>query len=159
MAEVLGVVASGAGIASLGLQIIENVEKLVDFFSRVHDAPSEVRFILEEVTILGNVLVECSRHQQPLGSNDSTSKARAQAILHCETASKYLSAIVAELEAGMRVSKWQLKWFSVLTALKEKKLAALMAKLERAKSTLALAQMLYLQLGFSFSRNSCTNSI
>jgi hypothetical protein len=159
MAEVLGVVASGAGIASLGLQIIENVEKLVDFFSRVHDAPSEVRFILEEVTILGNVLVECSRHQQPLGSNDSTSKARAQAILHCETASKYLSAIVAELEAGMRVSKWQLKWFSVLTALKEKKLATLMAKLERAKSTLALAQMLYLQLGFSFSRNSCTNSI
>src|SRR5271154_3189456 len=119
MAEVLGV-ASGAGIASLGLQIIENVEKLVDFFSRVHDAPNEVRSILEEVTILGNVLVECSRHQQPLGSNESTSKARAQAILHCETASKYLSAIVTELEAGMRVSKWQLKWFSVLTALEER---------------------------------------
>ena len=46
----------------------------------------------------------------------------------------------------MRGSKWQLKWFSVLTALKAKKLAALTAKLERAKSTLALAQLLYLQL-------------
>jgi hypothetical protein len=159
MAEILGVVASGAGVASLGLQIIENVEKLVEFFSRVHDAPNEVRFILEEVAILGNVLVECSRQQQPLGSNESTSKARAQAILHCETASKYLSAVVTELEAGMRVSKWQLKWFSVMTALKEKKLAALMAKLERAKSTLALAQILYLQLGFNFSTNSRTNSM
>ena len=159
MAEILGVIASGAGVTSLGLQIIENVNKLVEFFSQVQDAPSEVRFILEEVAILGNVLVECSRHQQPLGSNESTSKARAQAILHCETASKYLSAIVTELEAGMRVSKWQLKWFSVLTALKAKKLAALMAKLERTKSTLTLAQMLYLQLGFSFSTSSCTNSM
>jgi hypothetical protein len=159
MAEILGVVASGAGVTSLGLQIIENVDKLLEFFSRLHDAPNEVRFILEEVTILGNILVECSRHQQPLGSNDSTSKARAQAILHCETASKYLSAIVTELEAGMRVSKWQLKWFSVLTALKAKKLDALMAKLERAKSTLALARILYLQLGFSFSTNSFTNSM
>ena len=158
MAEILGVVASGAGVTSLGLQILENVDKLVEFFSRVQDAPSEVRFILEEVAILGNVLVEYSRHQQLWGPKESTSKARAQAILHCETASKYLSAVVTELEAGMRASKWQLKWFSLLTALKAKKLTSLMAKLERAKSTLALAQLLYLQLGFSFSKNSCTNS-
>lgn len=39
MAEILGVVAGGAGVTSLGLQIIENVDKLVEFFSRVQDAP------------------------------------------------------------------------------------------------------------------------
>lgn len=145
MAEVVGLVASGAGMTSLGCQIFEGVYKLQRTLTAIQDAPQEVKTILEEIAIVTNVLIQCSEHLQPttIGSNQPV--ARNQAVLHCEFACQQLFAIVSELEVGTRGSKCRSKWYGVLAVLKAKKIANLVARLERAKSNLALAQLIYLQ--------------
>ena len=49
MAEILGVVASGAGIASLAVQIIENVQKIKSFSDAVKDAPAQMEWMIAEL--------------------------------------------------------------------------------------------------------------
>lgn len=145
MAEVVGLVASGAGIVGLGCQILESVFKLQRMLTAIRDAPQELKTILEEITIVTNVLVQCldSPHPHTIGPRQAV--ARDQALVHCETACKHLFAIVSEIEDDIKSSKFRFRWYSVLAVLKAKKIENLVARLERAKSTLALAQIMHLQ--------------
>ena len=145
MAEVVGIIASGAGIATLGGQILESVFKLQQIFADIQDAPEELRSILEEIAIVANVLIECSQQSRSSPSGITQSGARDQALLYCESACRGLFAIVSEIEDGIRGPKSRSKWYSFLAVLKAKKIANLVSRLERAKSTLALAQLMYLQ--------------
>jgi hypothetical protein len=55
MAEV-GIIASGMGIASLGLQLLDNVKKLKEFWDSVKEAPDDVRYALTELEILRTII-------------------------------------------------------------------------------------------------------
>ena len=145
MAEVVGIIASGAGIATLGGQILESVFKLQQIFTDIRDAPEELRSILEEIAIVTNVLIECSQQSRSSPSGATQSGARDQALLYCESACRGLFAIVSEIEDGIRGSKFRSKWYSFQAVVKAKRIAGFVARLERAKSTLALAQLMYLQ--------------
>ncbi|KIW13196.1 hypothetical protein PV08_08383 [Exophiala spinifera] len=145
MAEVVGVIASGAAIVSLAREIFESVYKLQRLLTAIQDAPHELKTILEEIAIVTDILVQCSESPHTLPTDPKQHVARDPALLHCETACKHLHAIISEIEEGTRGSKWRSRWSSVVAVLKEKKIANLMARLERAKSTLALAQVLRLQ--------------
>jgi hypothetical protein len=145
MAEVVGIIASGAGIATLGGQILESVFKLQQIVTAIRDAPEELKTILEEIAIVTNVLIQCSQHSRSSPSGATQSGARDQALLYCETACKSLFAIVSEIEDGIRGPKLRSRWYSFQAVLKAKTIANLVARLERAKSTLALAQLMYLQ--------------
>ncbi len=144
MAEIVGLVAGGAGLASLAVQILENTRILADFYSTVRDAPEQIGVILEEIDVLAHVLVEFSRIQglRTTGLTDITTQIQVNTIHQCKIASDCLSNIVSELNTGMRL---QPRRFSLLTALRTRKLDKLLLRLERAKSTLTLAQILYLQ--------------
>ena len=145
MAEVVGIIASGAGIATLGGQILESVFKLQQIFTAIRDAPEELKTILEEIAIVTNVLIQCSQQSRSFSSGTSQPGARDQALLYCETACMSLFAIVSEIEDGIRGPKFRSRWYSFQAVLKAKRIANLVARLERAKSTLALAQLLYLR--------------
>jgi hypothetical protein len=112
MAETVGLIAGGAGLASLAVQILENALVLAEFYSAVREAPEEISGILEEINILATVLVEFSRIQPSMRRRsasadadftDATIRIQAHAIRHCKAASEGLGVIVSELNIGSEV--------------------------------------------------------
>lgn len=64
MAEIFGAVASGAGLVSLSMQLLESSQKLKGFYDSCRDAPETVRqlyFDLETMSMPGT-LSEASLH-------------------------------------------------------------------------------------------------
>ncbi|TGO64904.1 hypothetical protein BCON_0005g01040 [Botryotinia convoluta] len=55
MAEI-GIIASGMGVASLGLQLMDGVRKLKQFWDEVKEAPEDIQYTLEELETLSLVL-------------------------------------------------------------------------------------------------------
>ncbi|KIN05294.1 hypothetical protein OIDMADRAFT_25863 [Oidiodendron maius Zn] len=145
MAEVVGALASGAGIASLGCQIFESIYKLQQTLAAIQNAPQELKTILEEIAIVTTILVQYSERPHPLSVSQSQNAAREQAVLYCETACRQLFTLVSEIESGIRESQYRSRWYCFLAVLKAKRIGDLVARLERAKSILALAQLMYLQ--------------
>jgi hypothetical protein len=145
MAEVVGLLASGVGIATLGYQILKSVYKLQQILTAIRDTPQGLKDILEEIAIVTNVLIQFSERPHPPTIGPNQPEARDQALLHCEKACKHLFSIVSEIEDGIRGPKCRSRWYSGVAALKAKKIVDLVARLERTKSTLALAQLMYLQ--------------
>ena len=56
MAEVIGVVASGAGVASLGIQLLQIAYGLKGFCASMRDAPAEIAYLIDELLLLTNIL-------------------------------------------------------------------------------------------------------
>ncbi|KIX99458.1 uncharacterized protein Z520_05034 [Fonsecaea multimorphosa CBS 102226] len=143
MAEaVLGVVASGAGLASLALQLFEVAQKLHELRADIRDAPVEVREILDEVDLLRTVLTEYlnvsgSANNSGLGPTLVQKQASGQ----CLKVLKVLRDIAHELETQIQASSSRrlINWAKVEAAFKRKRFVRLQTELERAKSTLVLA--------------------
>jgi hypothetical protein len=142
MAEILGVVASGAGLASLAVQLLECIEKLHDLHANIRDAPMEIREILDEVDLLGDVLTSY------LGVSGGATRTclvptvvQKQALGHCLKVLEILRNIAHELDTAMQTSRTRrwINWAKVGAVFKRKQLARLQTALERAKSTLTLA--------------------
>ncbi|KFY75267.1 hypothetical protein V499_04728 [Pseudogymnoascus sp. VKM F-103] len=108
MAEVVGILGSGAGIASLGCQIFKSIYKLQQVLTDIRNALQELKTILEEIALVTTILIQISERPHLYTIGRSQSVARDQAVIYCET-------------------------------------AYLVNRLERAKSILALAQLMYLQ--------------
>ncbi|KAK5556558.1 hypothetical protein LTR46_005750 [Exophiala xenobiotica] len=142
MAEILGVVAGGAGLASLAVQLLECIHKLHDLHANIRDAPVEIREILEEVDLLGDVLTSY------LGVSGGATRTclvptvvQKQALGRCSKVLDILRNIAQELETTMqrsRTRRW-INWAKVEAAFKRKQLARIQTALDRAKSTLTLA--------------------
>jgi hypothetical protein len=56
MAELLGLVASGAGIAALAGHIGSTIFKLKGAWARIKNAGEEIRYLIEEIEILSDAL-------------------------------------------------------------------------------------------------------
>ncbi|KIW29160.1 uncharacterized protein PV07_04996 [Cladophialophora immunda] len=142
MAEVLGVVAGGAGLASLALQLFEVSQKLHELRANIRDAPADVREILDEVDLLRTVL---SQYLNVSGVADThrlpPTLVQKQALDHCFRVLSVLHNIAQELETTMRnsSSKRLINWAKVEAVFNRKRFVKLQTALERAKSTLVLA--------------------
>jgi hypothetical protein len=145
MAEVVGILASGAGIASLGCQIFKSIYKLQQVLTAIRNAPQELKTILEEIALVTTILIHISERPHPYTIGRSQSVARDQALVYCETACRQLFTVVSGIENEIGESKCRSRWYCFLTVLKAKKITDLVTRLERAKSILALAQLMYLQ--------------
>ena len=142
MAEVFATVASSAGLASLGIQIIEGLVKLRDLCSRIHGAPEAVQQLLSELETLAHVLEE---YENTVGARaqgaSAASHALKDAVRKCIEVQQNLSEISHSFEKDlfMLSSRRRSAWASVKFAVSEKHVATLLAKIERAKSSVALA--------------------
>ena len=58
MAEVFGLVANIAGVASFSIQIADSIFKLKDFVEKVKEAPETIRYLIAELEILDSILLE-----------------------------------------------------------------------------------------------------
>ncbi|KAJ9500893.1 hypothetical protein H2202_003451 [Exophiala xenobiotica] len=142
MVEILGVVAGGAGLASLAVQLLECIHKLHDLHANIRDAPVEIHEILEEVDLLGDVLTS---YLDVSGGATRTCRVptvvQKQALGRCSKVLEILRNIAQELETTMQASRTRrwINWAKVEAAFKRKQLARIQTALDRAKSTLTLA--------------------
>jgi hypothetical protein len=61
---ILGVVAGGAGLASLSIQLAESAVKLKRLYHSMKDAPETLKEIADEIKIMSLSLKHLERHRQ-----------------------------------------------------------------------------------------------
>ena len=144
MAEaVLGVIASGAGLASLTIQLLENAQKIHALRNAMQDAPKEIAELLEELDILTSILMHFITTCQTSSSVTCTGvpSPLQRALTHCQTILRSLHGIALETQTYMSKSKtdrW-ISWSRLKVTMRREKLVDWQNKLERAKSMLMLA--------------------
>lgn len=141
MAEILGVVAGGVGIAGFAAQIISSVQQIQDFWSSIRDAPADIKSLLDELTLLSEMLDDIDIDEQTMRGQVVATKAAR----YCQTAAKSIDAVVRDLADGLQMTKGRKQWAAVKAVLKEKRMARSLQQLERAKAMLILAYQCYIQ--------------
>jgi len=145
MAEVFGVVAGGLSVASLAIQIVENLTKVINFCESIKEAPTDIQRLLLELQILSNVIsaiqLVYEKHSLPETSEAVTRKCLG---LVRHDISKLLS-LSLELERKLNSEKRLTRtWARVQSVLSESKIAVLRGHLERAKGGLQLLQFCHI---------------
>ncbi|KAK5051481.1 hypothetical protein LTR84_003133 [Exophiala bonariae] len=142
MAEVFGIVAGGAGLASLAIQILDDSQRIRELCAAIRDAPTEFKSLSDEIQLFGallSLIAENHPRREPL--NKATS-VQDQVIRQCQSLHDELGPILARLSSSLAGRKRVVSWISVKSILERKKIDQLLVKLERAKANLMLAQML-----------------
>jgi hypothetical protein len=141
MAEVFGIVASGISIASLAIQILENINRVIDFCQSIKDAPTEICRILLELQLLSNIVsgIQLVFEKRSLPEiSEATIKNTLNLVRHDISRLSDLSLdLERKLNSKMRITR---TWARVQTVLSEKKIAILRDHLDRAMGTLQLLQ-------------------
>lgn len=138
MAE-LGVIASGAGLASLAIQLGDSAMKLKRFCEKVRSAPQDLRDSIFEIETLCLVLRQIERDPPHTKSNLDPA-VMMRCLEMCSEATARIEKIATALQNSIERHKIS---GAVKTALKEREMQDFFSKLERAKSTLLLAHQMY----------------
>jgi hypothetical protein len=141
MAEAVGVVASGLGIAAFAQQIVSSAMKIQQLWSAIQHAPESVAIRVEEITAITTLISEVSdQYRQGPTSGSPRSTAFDMCLTFFKSSAKSLEDLVADLDKLMSTKR---KRAAVKVVLKRETLAECKAKLESAKSMLILAQQSY----------------
>ena len=141
MIEVFGVVGGGFSVASLAIQILENINRVINFYGSIKEAPTDIQRILLELQLLSNVVsgIQLTFETRSLPKiSEATIKKSLDLIKHDI---RKLSDLSLDLERKIKSEKRTTRtWARVQTVLSEKKIAALRGHLDSAKGTLQLLQ-------------------
>lgn len=131
MAEAVGVVASGLGVATFAFQIGKTSVELKRLCSDIKDAQENVESLADEIQLFAGLLAEIGH-----AAVDSESPISTQCLRSCETLNLKLSQLVKDFEQDLRRGKLR---GGIRVLRKGKKVKSLKEALERAKSSLSLA--------------------
>jgi hypothetical protein len=137
MAEVLGVIASGIAVE----QFAASVLKLRRLCSAVRNAPEDVKQLAEELDVIAALLVEVDGQRQQLVHTASSAATWDRCVFACKNAAQASEHVIKELEKKIRIGP---TLGGIRVAFKKEAIVELKSRLERAKSTLMLAQQTYL---------------
>jgi hypothetical protein len=141
MAEAFGVIASGFSVASLAMQILENINKVINFCESIREAPTDIQRILLELQLLSNIVssIQLVFEKRSLPEiSEAMIKKSLDLVRH--DISK-LSDLSLDLERKLNSEKRITRtWARVQTVLSEKKITVLKDHPECAKGTLQLLQ-------------------
>jgi hypothetical protein len=138
MAEVLGIIASGIAVE----QFTESVLKLKRLCSAVRNAPDDVKNLAEELDAITALLVEVDGQRQQPYHTAASAATWDRCVLTCKNAGKASEDVIKELEKKLKTNR---TLGGIRVAFKKETIAELKSRLERAKSTLVLAQQTYLR--------------
>jgi chromosome segregation ATPase len=139
MAEIFAAVASGAGLVSLTIQLLESSQKLKGLYNATKDAPKHVKDLCFELETLSLQLRQLEQHRQ---HDHLNTELLDRCIVQCERRTEEISDVVDDMARYMRRFAMLGKLY---TAFKEPEVEKLLDKLERAKSSLTFAYMSYCQ--------------
>jgi hypothetical protein len=148
MAEIFGAVASGAGLVSLSMQLLESSQKLKSFCDTARDASGAVARLSFELETMSLALhqFEHYRQQDIFGSELLT-----RCITSCEQTVSRILAAVNKIDALLRRSRFAGR---VYMGFKDPEVRGLLEEMEHAKSFLQLAYMEYCQYAISQRQSS-----
>jgi hypothetical protein len=138
MAEVLGIIASGIAVE----QFAESVLKLKRLCSAFRNAPEDVTQLAEELDVIAALLVEVDGQRQQPYYTASSATTWERCVLACKNAGKASEGVIKVLEKQLKTNR---TLGGIRVAFKKEAIAELRSRLERAKSTLVLAQQTYLR--------------
>jgi hypothetical protein len=138
--EAFAAVASGAGLMSLAIQLLESSQKLKGLYNASRHAPKKIEDLCFELETLSLQLRELERHRH-LDRFDAT-EVLERCIAVCQQRVTRVQDVVDAMSRYMRRSH---TFGGVYTAFKEPEMRKLMVELEQAKSSLSLAYISYCQ--------------
>jgi hypothetical protein len=139
MAEIFAAVASGAGLVSLAIQLLESSEKLKELYNASRSAPKTVSDLCFELETLSLQLRQLERHRQ---HDRLDTEILDRCIAVCE---RRVARVRDVVDAMARYMRRGVAFGSVYTAFKEPEMRKLLDELEQAKSSLSLAYISYCQ--------------
>jgi hypothetical protein len=139
--EALAAASSVLAVISLALQLADNVQRLIDFWDSVKDAPTEVTEIRSQLRILGALLSSIEPEASHSSIDDGNSMGN-DCLLVCTESIAKLEKLSKEWDQELSRNGIRRKWVCLRKALREKELARYWSELERAKSTLIMYQCL-----------------
>lgn len=139
MAEILGAVASGAGLMSLAMQLLESSQKLKGFYNASRDAPqtmADLSFELETMSLsLRQLAVD-----RPADISSDTLLGRC--MITCTLMATRIEAAVDRMGHLLQKSR---AIGRIYVAFKEPEILKQLEGLEHAKSSMLFAYMSYCQ--------------
>jgi hypothetical protein len=139
MAEIFGAVASGAGLVSLSMQLLESTQKLKGFYDSSRDAPDTVRQLCFDLETMSIALrqFEHQRQHDIFGSELLT-----RCIAACDQAVARIQNSVDKIDRLLSKARFAGKMYM---GFKEPEVRRLVEEMEHAKSSMSLAYMSYCQ--------------
>lgn len=145
MAEIFGAVASGAGLVSLSMQLLESTQKLKGFHGACRDAPETVKQLCFDLETMSMALRQFEQYRQnDIFGNDLLSRC----IVACDQAVARIRAAVDKVDRLLSRARFAGR---VYMGFKEPEVRKLLEEMERAKSSMLLAYTSYCQCVFVFS--------
>ncbi|KAM3077073.1 hypothetical protein ACMFMF_004989 [Clarireedia jacksonii] len=138
MAEV-GIIASGMGIASLGLQLLDNVKKLKEFWDSVKEAPDDVRHALTELEILRTIIDAIPKNDADMPAIPAASS--AECLKLCYQVLTLLEELLRDM--SQRIEK-RITRGSIRVVLKKGTIDKFRDRLRNAQDMLVLCRQTYL---------------
>jgi hypothetical protein len=134
----IGMAGSGAGIASLVLQVGHFAMRLKGFWDAVKGAPEEIKYLIDEIETMSLVLSDFeTTNQLDILGHEAVSKC----LKFCKKATEVMNSVVTEVETEIKKRK---KVGSIKAVLKHDTINKLRQRLMTAQSMLILANNLYL---------------
>jgi hypothetical protein len=139
MAEIFAAVASGAGLVSLAIQLLESSQKLKGLYNVTKDAPKNVKNLCFDLETLSLQLRQLEQHRQ---HDHLNTELLDRCIAQCERRTERVSDVVDEMARYISRSA---AFGRLYAAFKEPEVEKLLYELEHAKSSLSLTYISYCQ--------------
>jgi hypothetical protein len=139
MAEIFGAVASGAGLVSLSMQLLESAQKLKGFYDSAKDAPETLWRLYYDLETMALTLrqVEHDRQNDIVGN-----ELIRRCMMTCERAVMSIKKMVNKVDRIIHKARFLGR---VYMGFKEPEVKRLLQEMEYAKSSMSLAYMTYAQ--------------
>ncbi|EXJ67483.1 uncharacterized protein A1O5_09496 [Cladophialophora psammophila CBS 110553] len=136
---VFGIAASGAGLLSLSIQLFESAAKLKRIYHAARDAPRTISRLLFGLETMAMALRQLEQYRQQRTASDAL---LARCIAECELHTSDIRELIDKMDD--RLSKAAKIGGRLYAAFKHRDVKELLDGLEKAKSSLELAYMMYL---------------
>jgi hypothetical protein len=141
MAEIFGAVASGAGLVSLSMQLLESAQKLKGFYDSARDAPETLEYLYHDLETMSLALQQFERYRQ---SDIPGNELLERCIVTCERSVRSITTTVDKVDRLIHRARFAGR---VYMGFKEPEVKRLLQEMEHAKSSMSLAYMGYCQYG------------
>jgi hypothetical protein len=131
--------ASALGVTGVALQLVEQINKLVEFWKAVQKAPEELTVLFNDLQLLSSVLAQSQAIEKLIPSSQRTD----EIVLSCHSKVSFLlkkiePAIQQFASKSNSKRKWKRTWASFKIVLQEKEIKSIKDTISDTKNTLSL---------------------
>ena len=137
MAEVLGVVASGAGLVSLATQLLEKARDIRELHGRTRNAPDTLLNLSHQLETASLLLRQLETHRQ---HDNYDAELFGRCISQCQHSATQIEKLVQKLKERLSRPRGLGKF---MVAFADDEFRKLLQEIEQAKTSIMLAFQMY----------------